>query len=106
MRKNSVPSGCVIYGLGRCLGDCKPVLPEGQKYQFVTTQTVEAISLNKLMADLGFLCLKYIFAMGWLEFVTQAFGGFPKLFSSELAISMTNKVVQNLYIHTKNFLLS
>ena len=52
---------CVVdtrYGLGRCLGDCKPVLPEGQKYQFVTTQTVEAISLNKLMADLGFLFLK------------------------------------------------
>jgi hypothetical protein len=33
---------CVVdtgYGLGRTLGDCKPALPEGQKYQMVKTQT-------------------------------------------------------------------
>ena len=27
------------YGLGRSLGDCKPALPKGQKYQMVKTQT-------------------------------------------------------------------
>ena len=33
---------CVVdtgYGLGRYLGDCRPALPEGQKYQMVKTQT-------------------------------------------------------------------
>ena len=33
---------------------------------------------------------------GWLEFITQAFGGSPKLSSSGLAIPMTNLVVQNV----------
>ena len=27
------------YGLGRSLGDCKPALPKGRKYQMVETQT-------------------------------------------------------------------
>ena len=51
---------CVVdtgYGLGRSLGDCRPALPKGPKYQMVKTQTEEANSLNKLMADLGFLFL-------------------------------------------------
>ena len=42
------------YGLGRSLGDCGPALP------MVKAQTVprsEANSLNKPMADLGFLFL-------------------------------------------------
>ena len=33
---------CVVddgYGLGRSLGDCRPALPKGQKYQMVKTQT-------------------------------------------------------------------
>ena len=33
---------CVVdagYGLGRSLGDCRPALPKGQKYQIVKTQT-------------------------------------------------------------------
>ena len=33
---------CVVdtrYGLGRSLGDCRPGLPKGQKYQIVNTQT-------------------------------------------------------------------
>ena len=33
---------CVVdtgYGLGRSLGDCRPTLPEGQRYQMVKTQT-------------------------------------------------------------------
>ena len=33
---------CVLdtgYELGRSLGDCRPALPEGQKYQTVKTQT-------------------------------------------------------------------
>ena len=33
---------CVVgtgYGLCRPLGDCRPALPEGQKYQMVKTQT-------------------------------------------------------------------
>ena len=55
------------------------------------------------MADLGFLFLRG-FAGGWLEFVTQAFGGSLKLSSSGLAIPMTNPVVQScrlmfLYVH-------
>ena len=33
---------------------------------------------------------------GRLEFVMQAFGGFPKLSSCGLAISVTNPIVQNL----------
>ena len=28
------------YGLGRSLGDCRPAMPKGQKYQMVKTQTV------------------------------------------------------------------
>ena len=34
---------CVLdagYGFGRSLGDCRPALPKGQKYQMVKTQTV------------------------------------------------------------------
>jgi hypothetical protein len=34
---------CVVdagYGLGRSLGDCRPALPKGCKYQMVKTQTV------------------------------------------------------------------
>ena len=34
---------CVVdagYGLGRSLGDCRPALPKGRKYQLVKTQTV------------------------------------------------------------------
>ena len=27
------------YGLGVSLGDCRPVLPKGRKYQMVKTQT-------------------------------------------------------------------
>ena len=27
------------YGLGRSLGDCRPALPKGRKYQMVKTQT-------------------------------------------------------------------
>ena len=33
---------CVVdtgYGLGGSLGDCRPALPKGQKYQMVKTQT-------------------------------------------------------------------
>ena len=33
---------CVVdtgYGLGRSLGDCRPALPKGRKYQMVITQT-------------------------------------------------------------------
>ena len=33
---------CVVdtgYGLGRSLGDCRPALPKGRKYQMVKTQT-------------------------------------------------------------------
>ena len=33
---------CVVdtrYGLGRSLGDCKPALPNGQKYQMAKIQT-------------------------------------------------------------------
>ena len=33
---------CVVdtgYGLSRSLGDCRPALPEGGKYQMVKTQT-------------------------------------------------------------------
>jgi hypothetical protein len=33
---------CVVdtgYGIGRSLGDCRPALPKGQKYQMVKTQT-------------------------------------------------------------------
>ena len=48
------------YGLGRSLGDCRPALPKGQKYEMFKTQTVprqEANSLNKPMAYLGFLFL-------------------------------------------------
>ena len=33
---------CVVdagYGLGRSLGNCRPALPKGQKYQMVKTQT-------------------------------------------------------------------
>jgi hypothetical protein len=44
---------------------------------------------------LGCLTSNYAPARGWLEFVTQAFGGSPKLSSSGLAISMTNPIVQN-----------
>ena len=51
----------------------------GQKYQMVKTLTKQ---VNEPIADLGFL-----------EFVTQAFGGSPKLSSSGLAISMTNTIV-------------
>ena len=50
---------CVVdtgYGLGRSLVDYRPALLKGQKYQMVKTQT-EASSLNKPMADLGFLFL-------------------------------------------------
>ena len=50
---------CVMdtgYGLGGSLGDCRPALPKGQKYQMVKTPA-EANSLNKAMADLGFLFL-------------------------------------------------
>ena len=39
---------------------------------------------------------------GRLEFVTQILGGSPKLSSSGLAISMTNLIVQNFQLHTKN----
>ena len=49
------------YGLGRSLGDCRLTLRKGPKYQMFKTQTVpsqEASSLNKLMADLGFLFLR------------------------------------------------
>ena len=49
------------YELGRSLGDCNPALPKGRKYHMVKTQTVprkEANSLNKPMADLGFLFLR------------------------------------------------
>ena len=28
------------YGLGRSLGDCRPALPKGRKYQMVKRQTV------------------------------------------------------------------
>jgi hypothetical protein len=48
------------YGLGISLGDCRPALPKVRKYQMVKTQIVprsEANSLNKPMADLGFLFL-------------------------------------------------
>ena len=34
---------CVVengYGLGGSLGDCRPALPKGRKYQMVKTQTV------------------------------------------------------------------
>ena len=33
---------CVVdtrYGLGRSLGDCRPALPNGQKYQMAKIQT-------------------------------------------------------------------
>ena len=33
---------CVVdtsYGLGRSLGNCRPALPKGRKYQMVKTQT-------------------------------------------------------------------
>ena len=58
---------CVVdtgYGLGRSLGDCRPALMKGQKYQMVKTQT-EARSLNKPMADLGFLFLWVSPGDGW-----------------------------------------
>ena len=31
--------GDTSYGLGRSLGDCRPVLPKGRKYQMVKIQT-------------------------------------------------------------------
>ena len=40
-----------VFGLGGYLGDCRPALPKGRKYQMVRN------SLNKPMADLGFLFL-------------------------------------------------
>ena len=50
---------CVVdtgNGFGGSLLDCRPALPKGQKYQMVKTPA-EANSLNKAMADLGFLFL-------------------------------------------------
>ena len=67
------------YGLGRYLGDCRPALPEGRKYQMVKTQTESHVRRSGFSFPLRF-------AGGRLEFVTQAFGGSPKLSSSGLAI--------------------
>jgi hypothetical protein len=50
-----------------------------------------ANGLNKPMADLGF-SFPLRFGKRWLEFVKHAFGGSPKLFSSGIAISMTNRI--------------
>ena len=88
---------CVVdagYGLGRSLGDCRPALLKGPKYQMVKTQTESHIR-RQVDGRSGFSFLLR-FAGGRLEFVTQAFGGSQKLSSSGLAISMTNLIVQNL----------
>ena len=37
--KGTVLCGGTSYGLGRYLGDCRPALPKGRKYQMVKTQT-------------------------------------------------------------------
>ena len=69
------------YGLGRSLGDCRPALLKGWKYQMVKTQTVprqEANSLKKTNGRSGFP-FPLRFTRGWLEFVTQAYGDSPKI---------------------------
>ena len=42
------------YGLGRYLGDCRPALPEGWKYQMVKTQTrMKRLSVSEADLQMG-----------------------------------------------------
>ena len=93
---------CVVdtgYGLGRSLGNCIPAVPEGRKYQMVKHKlraTIDGQYFEQTHGRSSEFHFPLRFAKGRLEFVTQAFGGSPKLSSSGLAISMTNLIVQNL----------
>ena len=37
------------YGLGKYLGDCRPALPKGRKYQMVKTQTESKLGVGVAM---------------------------------------------------------
>ena len=78
------------YGLGRSLGDCRPALPKGRKYQMIKRQTeshagrpVELFEQTNGRSGFSF---PLSFSGGRLEFVTQTFGDSPKLPSNGLAI--------------------
>merc|ERR1712083_1077966 len=67
---------CVVdtsYGLGRSLGDCRPALPKGRKYQMVKTQTESHVRFEQTDGRSGF-SFPLRFARGRLEFITQVFG--------------------------------
>jgi hypothetical protein len=81
---------CVVdtsYGLGRSLGDCRPGLPKGRKYQMVKTQTESRVRRPVEQTDgrSGF-SFPLSISGGRLEFVIQAFGDSLKLSSTGLAI--------------------
>ena len=80
----------LAMGLADLLGDCRAALRKGRKYQMVKTQT-ESHDRRPVVGRSGFpFPLRSV--GGRLEFITQILGGSPKLFSSGLAISMTNLI--------------
>ena len=85
--KDTVLCGEYWLWLGGSLGDCRPALPKGGKYQMVKTQSESH--------DWQILFLK-----GLLEFVKRS----PKLSSSRLANTTTNPMFRIYSIIQKIFL--
>ena len=82
---------CVVntgYGLGRSLGDCRPALQKGRKYQVVKTQTERHARRSVVWTKQWQIWVFFSFEArrGRLNFVTQAFRDSPNFFSSGLAI--------------------
>ena len=59
---------CVVdtgYGLGRSLGDCRPALPKGRKYQMVKTQTESHDRRPVVWTNQWQICVFFSFEVRW-----------------------------------------
>ena len=75
------------YGLGRSLGDCRPALQKGRKYQIVKKKLRATLGGQEFEQTDGRSEFSFplSFSGGQLKFVTQAFGDSLKLSSTGLA---------------------
>ena len=76
---------CVVdtsYGLGRSLGDCRPALPKGRKYQMVKTQTESHVRRSVVWTNWWqiWVFFSFEFLRGMAEICHTSLCGFSEAF--------------------------
>ena len=96
------------YGLGRSLGDCRPALRKGRKYQMVKTQTESHVRRPVLWTNQWQIWVFFSFEVPWgtARICHPGLLGFSEALYQWVSLFMSNPMFRTFSFVYKKFLLA